>query len=121
MDASTENDAKLIINRANGSNSQKFRIAKLDNNKYTIKNLNSGGWVTSKEKKGCLLTQFGPTNNSSSQTFTITKQTDGTYRIVDSKGFYVSIARGDVANGSFIVLWTESLGSDQTFVLEKLD
>ncbi len=120
MDASTVNDAKLIINGANGSNSQKFRIAKVDNNKYTIKNLNSGRWVTSKEKKGWLLTQFGPVNDSHSQVFSIEKQKDGTYKILDSKGLYLSIANAVMADGTTIVLWTESTGEDQVYVLEKL-
>ncbi len=120
MDASTENDANLIINHANGSNSQKFRIAKLDNNKYTIKNLNSGRWVSSKEKKGWLLTQSGPVNDSHTQTFTIQKQKDGTYRIIDSKGLYLSIANAIMQDGNTIVLWTVSSGEDQVYVLEKL-
>lgn len=119
--ASTVAGGKIIINRANGGNSQKFTITKVGDNKYKINNLNSGFELSSSGVKGKQIIQdYAPSKNISPITFTIEKQKDGTYKIIDSKGLYLSIANAVMQDGNTIVLWTASSGEDQVYVLEKL-
>lgn len=65
------------------------------------------------------MTQSG-SKEKSATIFTITKQADGTYRIMDSNGLYVVISGGKVANLSNIILWTEPSDQNQTFIFEKV-
>lgn len=85
--SSKEDGAKLIIYTKTGNDNQKFRITNVGGNKYKIQCVHSGKWWNSSETKGAVITQ-----SSSASTFTITKQADGTYRIMDRKGFYAGIS-----------------------------
>jgi hypothetical protein len=111
--------ANLILYTNNGGDHEKFRITKVKDDQYIIQCVHSGKWWTSDGKKGSGLTQSGSTDKSST-TFTITKQADGTYRIMDSKGFYAGISSGKIANFTNIILWTEASDASQTFLLEKV-
>lgn len=111
--------ANLILYTNNGGDHEKFRITKVKDDQYTIQCVHSGKWWTSGGKKGAVLTQSGSTDKSAI-TFTIKRQGDGTYRIMDSKGFYVGISSGKIANFTNIILWTEASDVSQTYLLEKV-
>lgn len=118
--SSKEDGAKLIVYTIAGQNNQKFKITKVGDNKYTIQCVHSGKWWSSSGTKGQQLTQSGSTNGNSAITFTIKKQADGFYRIIDSQGLYVGISSAKVANGTSVILWTEASDESQTYVFEKL-
>ncbi len=118
-EASRQDGAKLLIYKSNKANNQKFRITKTSENQYTIKSVHADKWIKSSGTKGAVLIQSNSVTNKSQITFTITEQTDGTYRIMDSKGFYFGISAGKIANGTSIILWTKASDASQTFKLEK--
>ena len=67
------------------------------------------------------ITQAGyVSSNSSDFTFTLIKQSDGSYRIMDNKGLYVGISGGKIANLTNIILWTEASDDSQTYIFEKI-
>lgn len=39
---------------------------------------------------------------------------------MDSKGFYLGISGGKIANGTNIILWTEASDASQTYMFEKI-
>lgn len=113
--SSKEDGAKLIIYTKTDNDNQKFSITNVSGNQYKIQCVHSGKWWNSGGTKGTVLTQ-----SSSASTFTITKQGDGTYRIMDSKGFYVGISGGNMKNSTNIILWTEASDASQTYIFEKV-
>lgn len=113
--SSKENGAKLIIYTKTGNDNQKFRITNVGGNQYKIQCVHSGKWWNSSGSKGAIITQ-----SSSASTFTIAKQADGTYRIMDSKGFYAGISGASMKNGTNIILWTESSDASQAYIFEKV-
>ncbi len=117
--ASKGDGTNLLLYERHGGDNQKFRITKVKDDQYTIQCMHSGKWWTSSGKKGTVVTQSG-SEEKNATTFTITKQTDGTYRIMDSNGLYVVISGGKVANLSNIILWTEPSDQNQTFIFEKV-
>ncbi len=112
--------ANLILYTKNGGDHEKFRITKVKDDQYTIQCVHSGKWWTSGGEKGTVLTQSGSVADKSAITFTITKQEDGTYRIMDSKGLYVGISEAKIADFTNIILWTEASDASQTYLLEKV-
>ncbi len=112
--------ANLILYTNNGGDHEKFRITKVKDDQYTIQCVHSGKWWTSGGERGTVLTQSGSVADKSAITFTITKQEDGTYRIMDSKGLYVGISEAKIANFTNIILWTEASDASQTYLLEKV-
>ena len=93
----------------------------IGDNKYTIQCVHSGKYWKSSGSKGAEITQAGyVSSNSSDFTFTLIKQSDGSYRIMDSKGFYVGISGGKIANLTNIILWTEASDDSQTYIFEKI-
>lgn len=110
---------KLIINKLQNSDNQKFKLTKVGRNKYTITAVHSGINWTSGTKKGKQLTQETITNKEN-QIFTIIKDSDSTYQIIDSIGFYTSVFSGKMEVGTGVGLWTDSPGQDQSFILEKI-
>ncbi len=72
-------------------------------------------------KKGAILTQYGSVTDNSDITFTIIKQKNGTYRIMDSKGLYVGISEGKMADFTNVILWTEASDASQTYLFEKVN
>ncbi len=121
LSKSKEDGAKLIIYENNGGNNQKFRITKVKDNQYTIQNVYSGKWLTSSGSKGANLTQSGSVTDKNAITFTITKQEDGTYRIMDSTGFYVGISEAKMENFTNVILWTNASDASQTYLFEKIN
>lgn len=113
--SSKEDGAKLIIYTKNGNDNQKFRITGAGDNKYKIQCVHSGKWWNSSGTKGAIITQSG-----SASTFTIQKQADGTYRIIDSKGFYIGISGANMRDGTNIILWTEASDASQTYIFEAV-
>ena len=99
---------------------KKFRITKIKDNQYTIKCVHSDKWLISSKTKGAVLTQSGSVTDESAKTFTIEKQENGSYRIMDSKGFYLGISGGEYSNGTNIILWTKASDASQTFYFEKV-
>jgi len=43
-----------------------------------------------------------------------------TYRIMDSKGFYVGISGANMKNETNIILWTEASDASQTYIFEAV-
>lgn len=113
--ASKENGAKLILYSKKDSNNQKFRITNVSGNTYKIQCVHSGKWWNSSGSKGAALTQ-----SDSASIFTITKQENGTYRIMDSNtGLYVGISGANMKDGTNIILWTEASDASQVYIFEK--
>ncbi len=121
LSKSKEDGAKLVIYDNNGGNNQRFRITRVKDNQYTIQNVHSGKWVKSSGAKGKVLTQSGSVTDNSTITFTIIKQEDGTYRIMDSTGLYLGISEAKIENFTNIILWTEASDASQTFLFEKIN
>ena len=119
--SSKEDGAKILIYKNNNNSNQKFKITKVKDNQYTIQSVHADKWLISGGTKGAALTQSGSVTDNSEITFTITEQADGTYRIMDSKGFYLGISGGKIANGTKIILWTEASDASQTYMLEKIE
>ncbi len=119
--SSKEDGAQLIIFAYQGNANQKFKISRVSDNKYTIQCVHSSKWWRSSGTKGAILTQTGSSADDSAITFTITKQADGTYRIMDSKGLYVGISDAKMANGTNVILWTEASDESQTYIFERVD
>ena len=119
--SSKEDGAQLIIYAFQGNANQKFKITRVSDNRYTIQCVHSGKWWKSSGTKGAIVTQTGSSTDDSAITFTITKQADGTYRIMDSKGLYVGISAAKMANGTNVILWTEASDGSQTYVFEKIN
>ena len=117
---SKEDGEKLNLYANNGGNNQKFRITKVKDDQYTIQSVYSGKWWKSSGTKGTVLTQSDSGTDNSAMTFTITKQADGTYRIMDSTGLYVGISGGKMENGTNIILWTKASDASQTYIFEKI-
>lgn len=121
LSKSKEDGAKLIIYDINGGNNQRFRITKVKDNQYTIQSVYSGKWVKSSGTKGTVLTQSGSVTDKSAITFTITKQADGSYRIMDNNGLYVGISGANIKNFTNIILWTKASDASQTYIFEKIN
>lgn len=121
LSKSKEDGAKLIIYDNNGGNNQRFRITKVKDNQYTIQNVHSGKWMKSSGAKGKVLTQSGSVTDNSAITFTIIKQEDGTYRIMDSTGLYVGISEAKMANFTNVILWTKASDASQAYLFEKIN
>lgn len=119
--SSKEDGAKILIYINNNNSNQKFKITKVKDNQYTIQSVHADKWLKSSGTKGAVLTQSGSVTDNSEITFTITEQADGTYRIMDSKGFYLGISAGKIANGTNIILWTEASDASQTYIFEKIE
>ena len=117
--SSMVNGSGLIFYTSTTSKNQKFNITNVGDNQYTITAVHSGKNWTSAGVKGEKITQ-SDVNNNSNQIFTITKYSDGTYRIQDSNGFFVGISGSEITKNSNVVLWTESTNQTQAFVLTKL-
>lgn len=117
--SSKDDGARLIVYKIAGTDNQKFKIINVGDNKYKIQCVHSGKWWTSGGIIGKQLTQSG-SDDDNAITFTIAKQADGTYRIIDSQGLYVSIGNANVANYTKVVLWTEAADGSQIYVFEKL-
>ncbi|WP_265442553.1 RICIN domain-containing protein [Acetivibrio straminisolvens] len=113
--SSKENGAKLIIYSKTGNDNQKFKITNVSGNKYKIQCVHSGKWWNSSGSKGAVITQ-----SDSASTFTITEQENGTYRIMDSKGFYAGISGANMKNGTNIILWTEASNASQAYIFKKV-
>jgi hypothetical protein len=79
----------------------------------------SGKALTSSGEKGSQLTQT-TLESREQQIFTITEQ-NGSYRILDSAGFYVGVYGAKMVNGNGIGLWTEANDGSQTFVLQPVN
>lgn len=120
LSKSKEDGAKLIIYTINGGNNQRFRITRVKDNQYTIQSVHSGKWVKSSGKKAAQITQSGSVSDNSAITFTIIKQENGTYRIMDSKGLYVGVSEAKMADFTNVILWTEASDASQTFLFEKV-
>lgn len=116
--ASKEAGAKLILHSMTGNDSQKFKLTKLTGDLYVILGVHSGKWWNSSGKKGEALTQAISVADSSSLTFRLIKQADGTYKIMDYKGLYVSVSEAKTEDGANIILGTEA-PEGQAFVLER--
>lgn len=112
--------AKFIVYQNNGGYNQRFRITRVKDNQYTIQSVHSGKWLTSGGKKGTVLTQSGVITDKSAITYTITKQENGAYRIMDSKGLYLGISGGKIVNFTNIILWTEASDASQMYLFEKI-
>ncbi len=119
--SSKEDGAKLIIFTNYGTSNQKFIVTKVGDHKYKIQCVHSGKWWKSSGTKGAILTQTGSASDNSAITFTITKQANGTYRIMDSKGLYVGISGGKIQDETNVILWTEASDESQTYLFEKID
>lgn len=118
--SSKEDGAKVLIYKNNNTSNQKFKITKVKDNQYTIQSVHAEKWLKSSRTKGAVLTQSGSVTNENEKIFTIKEQADGTYRIMDSKGFYLGISGGKIANGTNIILWTEASDASQTYMFEKI-
>lgn len=117
VSAGSKNDkAQLILWWKRSDGSQKFKIKKVSDGKYTIMNTNSGKYVTSNGKKGDTVYQSAATNKSD-QIFTITYE-EGSYRIADQNGLYLGISGGNIKEDTRIILWTKSSADSQGFALE---
>jgi hypothetical protein len=120
-ESSKADGIKLIVYQYEGNDNQKFKLSSIGDNKYTIQCVHSGKYWKSSGSKGAEITQAGyVSSNSSDFTFTLIKQSDGSYRIMDSKGFYVGISGGKIANLTNIILWTEASDDSQTYIFEKI-
>ncbi len=117
--SSKVNGSGLIFYTSTTSKNQKFNITNVGDNQYTITAVHSGKNWTSAGVKGKKITQ-NDVNNNSDQIFTITKYSDGTYRIQDSNGFFVGTSGSKITKNSNVVLWTKSTNQTQSFVLTKL-
>lgn len=119
-EASRQDGAKLLIYKSNKADNQKFKITKIAENQYTIRSVHADKWIKSSGTKGAVLIQSNSVTNKNQTTFTISEQADGTYRIMDSRGFYFGISAGKIENGTNIILWTKASDASQTFILEKV-
>lgn len=117
--ASLENGAKLSLGTRTGKDSQKFKLVHASGDVYVIQCVHSGKLWTSSGKKGTVLTQSTSATDNNAYSFRVIKQADGTYRIMDNTGLYVSVSDGKMENGSNIVLSTEASNGSQTFILER--
>lgn len=52
--------------------------------------------------------------------FTFIKQANGTYKITDDTGLYLSVSDAKIESGSNIILWTETSDDSETFILEEV-
>lgn len=100
-------------------NGKVFTLVK--GNQYAIQSVESGKWWTSSGTKGSVLTQTDSGSIGDANLFTFIKQKDGTYRIMDSNGFYVGISNGDVDDYTNVILWTEASDGSQTYLFEKIN
>ncbi|HHV98305.1 MAG TPA: hypothetical protein GXX36_01825 [Clostridiaceae bacterium] len=120
--ASEEDGAKLILHTRTGNDNQKFRLIHTVGDVYVIQCAHSGKWWTGSGKKGDVLTQSVFVPDGSSITFSIIKQENGTYRIMDyTTGLYVGVSEAKMENGTNIILWTEASDGSQTFILERVE
>jgi hypothetical protein len=60
------------------------------------------------------------TTDGDALAFTLIKQANGTYKIVDDTGLYLSVSDAKIESGSNIILWTETSDDSQTFILEEV-
>lgn len=119
--SSTDDGAKVIVYKNNGGSHQQFKLTQIKGNQYTIQNVHSEKWLISKGTVGAALVQSGSVSEMSAKTFSIVKQSDGSYRITDSKGLFLGITGGKIANGTPIILWNKASDASQTYTFEKLD
>ncbi len=119
--SSTEDGAKIVIYKNIGGSNQQFRLTHVKGNQYTIQNVHSEKWLISKGTVGAALVQSGSVSEANTKTFTIAKQSNGSYRITDSKGLYLGITGGKIANGTPIILWNKASDASQTYTFEKMD
>jgi len=113
--------AKFIIYSYHGEDNQKFKVIKVGENKYIIHCFHSGKWLKSSGTKGEIITQSGSVTDDSAITFTIIKQADGSYRIMDRSGLYLSISDAKMANSTNVILSTEAFDESQIYIFEKID
>jgi hypothetical protein len=119
--SSKKDGTKLIIYTFHGGDNQKFKITRVKDNQYKIQCVHSGMWWKSGGAKGAKLTQAVSSTDDNSIIFIISKQTDGTYRIMDSEGLYVGISGAKMKDETNVILWTEASDQSQTYVFEKID
>jgi len=113
--------ANLHVYQNYGETHQRFRITRAKENQYAIQNVESGKWWTSAGTKGSVLTQTDAGTIGNEHLFTFIRQQDGTYRIMDSNGFYVGISNADVDDFTNVILWTEASDGSQTYLFEKIN
>jgi hypothetical protein len=119
--SSRDTYAKMLIYSNNGGNNQKFRLTRIDDNVYTIKCMHSAFYWVSSGTFAKELFYKQHLSNDRSNYFTVAKQADGTYRIMDNAGLYLGISGGRIANGTNVILWTEASADSQTFIFEKVN
>ncbi|MEG2958337.1 MAG: WG repeat-containing protein [Oscillospiraceae bacterium] len=116
--ASTKAGGKITLYTTTDAPHYQFELKSVGDNQFTISPGNSDLMVTSPRKKGNGLSQQ-VADGSAAQTFTITYQEDGTYRITDCDGLFCAASEGKIANGTNVILWTRTEESGQTFVFER--
>ncbi|MEG2421950.1 MAG: RICIN domain-containing protein, partial [Oscillospiraceae bacterium] len=116
--ASTKPGGKITLYVTTDEPHYQFELKSLGGNQFTISPGNSDLLITSPRKKGHGLTQQAA-DGSPAQTFGITYQEDGTYRITDCDGLFCAGSEGKIANGTNIILWTRTEESGQTFIFER--